>query len=116
MALCKVLQPELTLIPRVDNTISTRTVYRIAKTALNQGAATMAREWKNEGRKAAMICVGPGYVPTWLTRWEGDNGMDTCIAGLMELFKNITLVDNGGFSSRGMGTSFLFSETSSVRR
>ena len=86
-----------TWVLRVDKSMGTCMAYRVAKAALNQGAVTMAREWEKEGRNVTMICVEPGYVPTRLRRWEGDEDMDTCIAGLMELFKNITPEDNGGF-------------------
>ncbi len=57
----------------------------------------MALEWEHQSRDVTMICVQPGDVTTPLTRWEGNMNMDTCIAALMELFKNITPMDNGGF-------------------
>jgi NAD(P)-dependent dehydrogenase (short-subunit alcohol dehydrogenase family) len=71
--------------------------YRMAKCALNQGAVTMAREWEKEGRKVTMICVEPGFLSTRLTGWDGVDDMDTSIAGLMNVFKDITPEDNGGF-------------------
>ncbi|KAH6612293.1 hypothetical protein B0J18DRAFT_474119 [Chaetomium sp. MPI-SDFR-AT-0129] len=79
------------------NSFGTCMAYRIAKAALNQGAVTMAREWEKEGRKVTMICVEPGFLSTRLTGWDGVDDMDTSIAGLMKLFKNITPEDNGGF-------------------
>ena len=96
-----------TWVLHVDNSMGTCMAYRVAKAALNQGAVTMAREWEKEGRNVTMICIEPGYVPTRLRRWEGDEDMDTCIAGLMELFKNITPEDSGGFFQWG-GSKLLF--------
>jgi NAD(P)-dependent dehydrogenase (short-subunit alcohol dehydrogenase family) len=71
--------------------------YRVAKCALNQGAVTMAREWEKEGRKVTMVCVEPGFLSTRLTGWDGEDDMDTCIAGLMKVFKALTPQDNGAF-------------------
>jgi NAD(P)-dependent dehydrogenase (short-subunit alcohol dehydrogenase family) len=71
--------------------------YRIAKSALNQGAVTMAREWEQEGRKVTMVCVEPGFLSTRLTGWDGEDNMDTCIAGLMKVFNALTPQDNGAF-------------------
>lgn len=57
----------------------------------------MAREWEPEGRKVTMICVEPGFPSTRLTGWDGEDDMDTCIARLMKVFKEITQKDNGAF-------------------
>ena len=71
--------------------------YQIAKCALNQDAVTMAREWEKEGGKVTMVCVEPGFLSTRLTGWDGEDNMDTCIAGLMKVFKALTPQDNGTF-------------------
>lgn len=57
----------------------------------------MAREWEAEGRKVTTVCVEPGFLSTRLTGWDGEDDMDTCIAGLMKVFKEITPKDNGAF-------------------
>ncbi|KAK0715395.1 hypothetical protein B0H67DRAFT_580621 [Lasiosphaeris hirsuta] len=79
------------------NTFGTCMAYRMAKAALNQGAVTMAREWEKEGRKVTVVCVDPGFISTRLTGWDGEDDMDTCIAGMMELIKGLTPRDNGAF-------------------
>ncbi|KAK3364325.1 hypothetical protein B0T25DRAFT_576602 [Lasiosphaeria hispida] len=79
------------------NTFGLFLAYRAAKAALNQGVVTMAREWEKEGRKVTMICVEPGFLSTRLTGWDGEDDMDTCIAGLMKVFRGITPKDNGAF-------------------
>jgi len=71
--------------------------YRVAKAALNQGVVTMAREWEKEGRKVTMVCIEPGFLSTRLTGWDGVDDMDTCIAGMMKLFKGLTPKDHGAF-------------------
>ncbi|KAK4675300.1 hypothetical protein QC764_512670 [Podospora pseudoanserina] len=77
------------------NSFGTCMAYRMAKTALNQGTVTMAREWEKEGRKLTMVNVEPGFISTRLTGWDGVDDMTTCVAGLMRVFKDITPQDNG---------------------
>jgi len=79
------------------NSFGTCMAYRVAKAALNQGAVTMAREWEKEGRKVTMVCIEPGFLSTRLTGWDGVDDMDTCIAGMMKLFKGLTPKDHGAF-------------------
>jgi len=69
--------------------------YRAAKAALNQSTVTMVREWEKEGREVTMVCIEPGFIPTRLTGWDGVDDMDTCISGLMKVFKALTPKDNG---------------------
>ncbi|KAL2131078.1 hypothetical protein VTI74DRAFT_5574 [Chaetomium olivicolor] len=79
------------------NSFGTCMAYRVAKAALNQGAVTIAREWERESRKTTIVCVEPGFLSTRLTGWDGEDDMDTCIAGLMRVFKGLTHQDNGSF-------------------
>jgi hypothetical protein len=44
-----------------------------------------------------MVCVEPGFLSTRLTGWDGEDDMDTCIAGLMKVVKALTPRDNGAF-------------------
>lgn len=71
--------------------------YRVAKAALNQEAVTLAREWEKEGRKTTIVCVEPGFLSTRLTGWDGEDDMETCIAGLMKVIEGITPEQNGSF-------------------
>ncbi len=71
--------------------------YRTAKAALNQESVTMAREWEKEGRKSTIICVESGFLSTRLTGWDGEDDMETCIAGLMKVIEGMSPQDNGGF-------------------
>ncbi|KAM7182754.1 NAD(P)-binding protein [Rhypophila sp. PSN 637] len=72
----------------VSNSFGTCMAYRVTKAALNQGA---------EGRKVTMVCIEPGFLSTRLTGWDGEDDMDTCIAGMMKLFKGLTPKDHGAF-------------------
>lgn len=81
----------------LDNSFGLFLSYRVAKSALNQASVTMAREWEKEGRKATIVCVEPGFLSTRLTNFDGEDDMDTCIAGLMKVFDGITPKDNGSF-------------------
>ncbi|KAK4641707.1 hypothetical protein QC761_512670 [Podospora bellae-mahoneyi] len=82
-------------LAQFQNSFGTCMACRMAKTALNQGTVTMAREWEKEGRKQTMVNVEPGFISTRLTGWDGVDDITTCIAGLMRVFKDITPQDNG---------------------
>lgn len=71
--------------------------YRTAKAALNQNSVTLAREWEKEGRKVTIVCMEPGFLSTRLTEWDGEDDMETCIAGIMDVIDGITHKDNGAF-------------------
>lgn len=71
--------------------------YRAAKTALNQMSVTMAREWEKEGRKSAIVCMEPGFLSTRLTGFDGEDDMETCIAGILKVIDGITHGDSGAF-------------------
>lgn len=71
--------------------------YRTAKAALNQNSVTLAREWEKEGRKVTIVCMEPGFLSTRLTEWDGEDDMETCIAGIMNVIDGITHKDNGAF-------------------
>ncbi len=70
---------------------------RTAKAALNQESVTMACEWEKEGRKTTIVCVEPGFLSTRLTGWDGEDDMETCIAGLMKVIEGVTPEDSGAF-------------------
>lgn len=71
--------------------------YRAAKAALNQMSVTMAREWEKEGLKSTIVCMEPGFLPTRLTGFNGEDDMKTCIAGIMMVIDSISRGDNGAF-------------------
>ncbi|TPX09382.1 uncharacterized protein E0L32_009426 [Thyridium curvatum] len=79
------------------NTLGTCMAYRTAKAALNQNSVTLAREWEKEGRKVTIVCMEPGFLSTRLTEWDGEDDMETCIAGIMNVIDGITHKDNGAF-------------------
>jgi NAD(P)-dependent dehydrogenase (short-subunit alcohol dehydrogenase family) len=81
----------------LDNGFGLFLGYRAAKSALNQVSVTLAREWEKEGRKTTIVCVEPGFLSTRLTNFDGEDDMETCIAGLMKVFDGITPKDNGAF-------------------
>ncbi|KAG8667803.1 hypothetical protein FPOAC2_13002 [Fusarium poae] len=79
------------------NSFGTCMAYRTAKAALNQVSVTLAREWKDEGRKTTIVCFEPGFLSTRLTNWDGEDDMETSIAGLMSVIESVTPQDSGGF-------------------
>ncbi|KAI0097555.1 hypothetical protein GGR51DRAFT_466394 [Nemania sp. FL0031] len=79
------------------NAFGTCMAYRAAKAALNQNSVTLAREWEKEGRNITIICMEPGFLSTRLTDFDGEDDMEICIGGVMEVIDNITHDHNGGF-------------------
>ncbi|GAW19501.1 hypothetical protein ANO14919_089880 [Xylariales sp. No.14919] len=79
------------------NTFGTCMAYRTAKAALNQNSVTLAREWEREGRDLTIVCVEPGFLSTRLTNFDGEDDMETCIRGVMDVIDGITRDDNGAF-------------------
>lgn len=71
--------------------------YRASKTALNQMSVTLAKEWEKEGRKSTIICIEPGFLSTRLTNFDGEDDMETCIAGIIKVINGISHKDNGAF-------------------
>lgn len=85
------------LTNHAGNSFGTCMAYRAAKTALNQMSVTMAREWEKEGRKSTIVCMEPGFLSTRLTGFDGEDDMETCIAGIMNVIDHITHDDSGAF-------------------
>ncbi|KAI1122333.1 hypothetical protein F5Y10DRAFT_281771 [Nemania abortiva] len=79
------------------NTFGTCMAYRTAKTALNQNSVTLAREWEKEGLDLTIVCIEPGFLPTRLTDFKGEDDMETCIGGVMKVIDGITHGHNGAF-------------------
>jgi NAD(P)-dependent dehydrogenase (short-subunit alcohol dehydrogenase family) len=71
--------------------------YRTAKSALNQNSVTLAREWEKEGRNVTIVCLEPGFLSTRLTNFDGEDDMETCISGVMDVIDGITHANNGAF-------------------
>lgn len=95
--LCPVSAPPFTNKSNAGNFFGTCMAYRAAKAALNQMSVTMAREWEKEGRKSTIVCVEPGFLSTRLTGFDGEDDMDTCIAGIMNVIDGIAHGDSGAF-------------------
>ncbi|KAM0215442.1 hypothetical protein ACHAPA_004174 [Fusarium lateritium] len=60
-------------------------------------SVTLAPEWKKEGRKTTIVCFEPGFLSTRLTNWDGEDGMETSIAGLMKVIESVTSQGSSGF-------------------
>ncbi|KAJ3485578.1 hypothetical protein NLJ89_g11888 [Agrocybe chaxingu] len=59
--------------------------YRISKCALNQLTKNMAMDLEKISPNVKTIAVHPGYVPTKMTGYVGEDDMERCIQGLVEI-------------------------------
>lgn len=53
--------------------------YRMAKAALNQQNKTIAQAFKEGPDLMVCLALEPGYVPTRLTGWRGEDGLDESV-------------------------------------
>lgn len=87
---------------RSDNT-GGNACYRISKAGLNQLTKTMAVDLaRSAGSKVLALAVHPGFVPTKMTGYHGEDDMDTCMSSLVEVIVKFGTPDgqelrNGGY-------------------
>lgn len=62
--------------------------YRISKTGLNQLTKTMALDLKKMLKsKVLTLAVHPGWLPTRMTGFYGEDDMDVCMSSLVDVIE-----------------------------
>lgn len=91
---------------RLSENLGGNAVYRVSKAALNQFTKGAAMDFKNMGINIKALAVNPGYVPTRMTGFVGDDDLDECMKDLVTLIEGFeteggsTGLMNGGFVDR----------------
>lgn len=75
----------LPLLIAIDNTTGGNACYRIAKCALNQLTKTQSVDLQKLGSNILTLAVHPGYVATKMTGFYGEDDMDECMEGLVNI-------------------------------
>ena len=77
--------------------------YRISKAGVNQLTKTMAEDLAKLGKMTVLtLAVHPGFVPTKMTGFYGEDDMETCITSLAALIERfgtdeVREIPNGGY-------------------
>ncbi|OCL04032.1 NAD(P)-binding protein [Glonium stellatum] len=76
--------------------------YRISKCALNQLTKTTAVDLKKVAPTIHTLAVHPGFVPTKMTGFVGEDDMEECMTNLVNLVRNFAssthdMLPNGGY-------------------
>ncbi|KAF6822370.1 short chain dehydrogenase [Colletotrichum plurivorum] len=58
--------------------------YRISKAGVNQLTKTMAVDLQKAGSRVEALAVHPGWVPTKMAGFYGEDDMDTCMSALVD--------------------------------
>jgi NAD(P)-dependent dehydrogenase (short-subunit alcohol dehydrogenase family) len=67
-----------------DNSTGGNICYRLSKTAVNQLTKTVAVDLTRMGSKVITLAIHPGYLPTKMNDYYGENDMTECISGIIE--------------------------------
>ncbi|KAF2421109.1 NAD(P)-binding protein, partial [Tothia fuscella] len=74
--------------------------YRVSKTALNQLTKNMALDLNKLGvSNVRTLAVHPGYVATKMTGYHGEDDMETCMNGLVQLIERFGTDDGKAIAS-----------------
>jgi NAD(P)-dependent dehydrogenase (short-subunit alcohol dehydrogenase family) len=85
-----------------DNSTGGNVCYRLSKTAVNQLTETMAVDIAEMKSKVITLTIHPGYLPTKMNDYYGENDMAECISGITETIEAFgaaesTNIPNGGY-------------------
>ena len=85
-----------------DNLKGGNICYRLSKTAVNQLTKTVAEDLAKLGSKIITLAIHPGYLPTKMNDYYGEDDMDECLSGMVktiEAFGTVeaTNIPNGGY-------------------
>ncbi|KAH7406366.1 hypothetical protein DE146DRAFT_389384 [Phaeosphaeria sp. MPI-PUGE-AT-0046c] len=85
-----------------DNSTGGNICYRLSKTAVNQLTKTVAVDLAKMGSKVITLAIHPGYLPTKMNDYYGENDMAECINGITETIKTFGTAEsmnipNGGY-------------------
>lgn len=68
----------------------------MAKAALNQQNRTIANAFKNDdGLKMIFLSLEPGYLPTRLTDWKGEDDIEESCKGMFAVIEQAKQSDSG---------------------
>jgi NAD(P)-dependent dehydrogenase (short-subunit alcohol dehydrogenase family) len=68
----------------LDNSAGGNICYRISKTAVNQLTKTVAVDLVKMGSKVIALAIHPGYLPTKMNNYYGEDDMAECIRGMTD--------------------------------
>ena len=86
----------------VDNVKGGNICYRLSKTAVNQLTKTVAVDLANMKSNVIALAIHPGYLPTKMNDYYGENDMAECISGIVKTIVSFgtaegTTIPNGGY-------------------
>jgi NAD(P)-dependent dehydrogenase (short-subunit alcohol dehydrogenase family) len=85
-----------------DNNTGGNICYRLSKTAVNQLTKTVAVDLAKMGSNVITLAIHPGYLPTKMNDYYGENDMEVCISGITKTIQAFgavesTNIPNGGY-------------------
>lgn len=85
-----------------DNSTGGNICYRLSKTAVNQLTKTVAVDLAKMGSEVITLAIHPGYLPTKMNDYYGENDMAECISGITKTIiafgtAESTNIPNGGY-------------------
>lgn len=85
-----------------DNTKGGNICYRLSKTAVNQLTKTVAVDLTKMESKVITLAIHPGYLPTKMNDYYGENDMEECINGITKTIEAFgtaggASIPNGGY-------------------
>ena len=86
-ALGKVINISSDFASIADNDTGGNLCYRLSKCALNQLSKTTAMDLQRLAPSVIALAVHPGYVPTKMTGLYGEEDMDECMTGLVDVLE-----------------------------
>jgi NAD(P)-dependent dehydrogenase (short-subunit alcohol dehydrogenase family) len=92
----------LAILTAIDN-IGGNTCYRLAKCALNNLTKTQSEDLKKISPNVITLAVHPGYVATKMTGFYGEDDMEECMTGFVQIVETFgskgteEKLPNGGY-------------------
>jgi NAD(P)-dependent dehydrogenase (short-subunit alcohol dehydrogenase family) len=84
-----------------DNVNGGNICYRLSKTAVNQLTKTVAVDLAKLGSKVITLAIHPGYLPTKMNDYYGENDMAECISGIVKTVEAFGTVEGKDIPSGG---------------
>ncbi|KAI1849677.1 hypothetical protein JX266_004626 [Neoarthrinium moseri] len=75
--------------------------YRISKAGVNQLTKTMAVDLTQANSKVLALAVHPGYVPTKMTGFYGEDEMETCMDSFVAVIERFGTADGDNLQHGG---------------
>ncbi|KAH9484612.1 C-factor [Psilocybe cubensis] len=87
----------------IADNIGGNACYRISKCALNQLTKNIAMDCQKTAPNVIALAIHPGYVPTKMTNYVGEDDMDVCMSSLVNIIETFGTPEaslnlpNGGY-------------------